>query len=81
MTVSLVKHVCSPVCDDYCFACNRHEPLPSEYYRTCAECLHSFVTEAELVDAHNKVLEGIPRSVPVTMGDQVSCCPFCIHDF
>jgi hypothetical protein len=86
---------CSPQCPHYCYSCGTHEPLPDKWYRMCGECLHVFVTEAELVREHNALLAEIrqdvtnvgvpvpPEGVPpdVTTGKQVFCCPKCIHDF
>lgn len=88
---SEVAHVCDPRCDDYCYSCNRHEPIPPEYYRMCHECFHVYVTEKELVDEHNALLRNLGATVAglvslekplfIKAGIDVWTCPKCIHDF
>lgn len=79
--VSLIKHVCSPECEHFCWEHNRHEDYGPDSYLVCFECHHVFRTEEELIEGHNRQLEEAPHSIPVTSGDQVFCCPHCIHDF
>lgn len=90
MTVSLVKHKCTPDCVGYCHWHGRHEPTAG--YRVCFECGHVFLTERNLIEAHNRVVAELnadqtPNYWPTkvipdaTSGEEVFCCPFCIHDF
>lgn len=63
----------------------------NSYYIVCFECNHVFQTEQELIDAVNKSLEEMAEQsvregwepfefTPVTKGDDIRACPFCIHD-
>lgn len=78
-------HKCGPWCADYCYTCNRHEPVPPDYYRICIECFHVYATEQELIDAHNalalSMAEGAHETPTVSRGVDVFSCPKCIHDF
>lgn len=84
--MSVDLHKCGPHCNDYCYSCGRHEPVPLDgYYRICAECFHVYVTEQELIDGHNALVlsmaEGMHEVPTVSRGVDVFACPKCIHDF
>lgn len=89
----MIEHVCGPWCMDYCYTCKKHEPLTPDYFEACAECLHVFETEQDLVDAHNAMIRSMAVTHPgekvnlterppyVKLGDKIYSCPLCLHDF
>lgn len=72
---------------EWCYSCCEIEPLPENPFQVCGECMHYWATEQELVDDYNRVVDEINEEEKeivcerVTSGDQVFCCPRCIHDF
>lgn len=66
--------------DDWCYSCHKPEPLPANFFRICGECMHCFVTEAELRAAmaatHREC--GLPPPAPDA---PLWVCPLCAHDF
>ena len=63
----------------HCFSHDADEA--PEGYRFCFECMHMFVTPAELLAEHNRVLAGLGIDRCDTDPDRVYCCPFCTHDW
>lgn len=79
----------------HCYSCNIDEP--SEGYRVCGECLHTWPTAGTLRRAHRRILWGLSRS-PYTFQTRPSIvatlwrcarvrtgdiwsCPLCAHDW
>lgn len=52
---------------DWCYYCQKVEPLPDYYYRVCAKCLHVFLTPQELIEAYGEEID--PETITV--------CPLC----
>jgi hypothetical protein len=79
---------------DWCYGHNAVEPIPEGVipYLCCFECKHAYLTEAELVAEHNKIVtemneysarHELPNPVIplVTSAEFIYTCPLCIHDF
>ena len=77
---------------DFCWSHYANEPITEDIYLVCFECKHAFQTEQELIDAHNAILhQPLSHSVDpdwegtvlpdVASGQEVFCCPHCVHDF
>lgn len=65
-----------------------HADEPPEGYRWCLECGHMYVTEAELVAAHNKEMDVLSQFGPgeshlplATSASEIYGCPACAHDW
>jgi hypothetical protein len=70
------------ICEDWCYAHYRCEPLRDGDYRICFECFHVFRTADELIAAHRAVLEQIGSTLnPRTDPEAIFSCPECSHDF
>lgn len=70
----------------HCVIHERIEPLTNEPYQFCLECGHVYVTKQELVDAHNKAIEGYNKlpgpPIPLrTVDKPILFCGYCLHDF
>lgn len=91
-----MTHICdgNETCwasEDWCAGHQRHEPVPEGVtpYRRCGECWHIFVTEQELIDADNEMMNSIVGiedgdgivPLPKVKADQIWVCPVCCHDF
>ena len=53
---------------------------PGDAYRVCFECHHAYLSAADLLAEHNKVLASLGME-PETDVEQVFCCPCCTHNF
>jgi hypothetical protein len=61
---------------DYCYSCDRYEPIPADgYYLICLECGHVFVDRLDLEDSALS-WQGILRQA-----EDLKFCPLCLHDF
>lgn len=67
--------------DDWCYSCNRSEPIPEAgAYLVCGECFHCFDTADDLMAAVRKMAAEIGVQAPAS-ADEVYFCPLCAHDF
>lgn len=76
---------------DECYAlhCAFHdvdEPITPTTFRVCLECGHAFETDVRLIVETNKTNAAMERATGVEMSrhvtaDDITCCPFCYHDF
>ena len=62
-------------------AIHGYEPLPEKYYLVCGECWHVYVTEQDLMNEHDKLVEELGLTVFEVKAEQVHICPLCAHDF
>jgi hypothetical protein len=57
-----------------------HVDEPGDAFRVCFECRHAYLSAAELLAGHNKVLAELGMS-PETDEERVHCCAHCAHDW
>ena len=75
---------------DYCYSCNRDEPLSGHDYQVCGECFHVYRTRLHLLWDHAKIVFGLCswwRRIPWKLASafirpsRIFSCPRCAHDF
>lgn len=68
--------------DKWCYVCNKYESIPeSGAYKVCFECNHVYITEDDLLVAHNNMLSEMDEERIEDLGDLQYCCGMCSHDF
>lgn len=66
-------------CMDWCYGCERCEPVRDGDYTVCGECLHVYRTAEELWERY---VDGAPEGTYSARSvDDVFFCPVCMHDF
>jgi hypothetical protein len=62
----------------HCYWHNADEP--GDAFRVCFECHHAFLSAADLLAEHNKVLAGLGLEAETDV-ERVHCCPECSHNW
>lgn len=68
---------------DWCYSCNRSEPIPEGAYLVCRECFHCWPTVDDFTADVLRMLDelgGLSREHLVT-AEAWPFCPLCGHDF
>ena len=63
----------------HCFWHERDEP--GEPWHVCFECKHNYLSAADLLAEHNRVLAEMGCDHRAIRAEAVFCCPFCLHDW
>lgn len=68
---------------DWCYSCNRSEPIPDGAYLVCRECFHCWVTKDDFTADVRIMLHEInlnETGITVRVED-FPFCPLCSHNF
>lgn len=77
--------------DEHCWYHDAHEPIDGSEHEVCPECWHAFRTEAEILAAHNRIIDEMNAYRGMLTGEdtptphetdaaQIVHCPYCAHD-